>query len=41
MAPGCYPAEPVCMATDGDCDDPVVKDPKPDELVEVPEPDEY
>jgi hypothetical protein len=41
MAPGCYPAEPVCMATDGDCDDPVVEDPEPDEPVEVPEPDEY
>ena len=41
MAPGCYPAEPVCMATGGVCDDPVVKEPEPDEPVDVPEPDEY
>jgi hypothetical protein len=41
MAPGCYPAEPVCMATDGNCDDPVVEEPEPDEPVEAPAPDEY
>ncbi len=38
----CYPTEPVCAATYRECDeDPVVKDPEPDEPVEVPEPDEY
>ena len=41
MAPGCYPPEPVCMATDGVCEDPVVKEPEPDEPVEEPAPDEY
>ena len=41
MAPGCYPSELVCMATDGDCDDPVVEVPEPDEPVEDPAPDEY
>jgi hypothetical protein len=29
------------MATDGDCDDPVVEVPEPGEPVEDPAPDEY
>ena len=41
VAPGCYPTEPVCAATYESCDDPVVKEPEPDEHVEVPAPDEY
>ncbi|HET8821209.1 MAG TPA: signal recognition particle-docking protein FtsY [Thermoleophilaceae bacterium] len=41
VAPGCYPPEPVCMAADGDCDDPVVEEPGPAEPVEYPAPDEY
>ena len=41
VMPGCYPTEPVCAATyDGCEDDPVVKEPEPDEPVEEPAPDE-
>jgi RTX calcium-binding nonapeptide repeat (4 copies) len=40
VAPGCYPTEPVCAATYDGCEDPVVKEPEPDEPVEEPLPDE-
>jgi hypothetical protein len=41
LSPDCYPPEEHCVATTGDCDEPVVKDPEPDPVVEEPGPDEY